>query len=112
MNRTEGFLSMCRDCPMMWRLQTGPAQDIIGTAQQRMRLYTPGMRIRKVFFHDELEILDRDGNLPMDHRTGLPSSTTVISYRSEPMRNRMPLSYDPVTSQFYDWENRVLQESK
>lgn len=46
------------------------------------------------FFHDELEILDKDGNVPMDHRTGLPSSTTAISYRSEPMRNRMPLTHD------------------
>ena len=51
-----------------------------------------------VFFHDELEILDKDGNPPMDHRTGLPSSTTAISYRSEPMRNRMPLTHDPADS--------------
>ena len=50
------------------------------------------------FFHDELEILDKDGNPPMDHRTGLPSSTTAISYRSEPMRNRMPLTHDPADS--------------
>ena len=46
-------------------------------------------------FHDELELLDKDGNPPVDHRTGLPSSTTAISYRSEPMRNRMPLTHDP-----------------
>src|SRR5699024_3954768 len=51
-----------------------------------------------VFFHDELEILDKDGDPPVDHRTGLPSSTTAISYRSEPMRNRMPLSHDPADS--------------
>lgn len=64
-------------------------------------IYTPGrpaFREYSVFFHDELEILDRDGNPPMDHRTGLPSSTTAISYRSEPMRNRMPLSHDPADS--------------
>lgn len=58
----------------------------------------PAFREYAVFFHDELEILDKDGNPPMDHRTGLPSSTTAISYRSEPMRNRMPLSHDPTDS--------------
>ena len=64
-------------------------------------IYEPGkpaFREYCVFFHDELEILDKDGNPPMDHRTGLPSSTTAISYRSEPMRNRMPLSHDPTDS--------------
>ena len=64
-------------------------------------IYQPGkpaFREYSVFFHDELEILDKDGNPPMDHRTGLPSSTTAISYRSEPMRNRMPLTHDPADS--------------
>lgn len=64
-------------------------------------IYEPGkpaFREYSVFFHDELEILDKEGNPPMDHRTGLPSSTTEISYRSEPMRNRMPLTYDPADS--------------
>lgn len=65
-------------------------------------IYTPGrpaFREYSVFFHDELEILNKDGKTPMDHRTGLPSSTTAISYRSEPMRNRMPLSqHDPADS--------------
>lgn len=64
-------------------------------------IYQPGkpaFREYSVFFHDELEILDKDGNTPMDHRTGLPSSTTAISYRSEPMRNRMPLTHDPADS--------------
>ena len=64
-------------------------------------IYTPGkpsFREYSVFFHDELEILNRDGKPPMDHRTGLPSSTTAISYRSEPMRNRMPLTHDPADS--------------
>lgn len=55
----------------------------------------PIQRAYSVFFYDELEILDKYGNTPMDHRTGLPSSTTAISYRSEPMRNRMPLTHDP-----------------
>lgn len=65
--------------------------DIYQPGQQAFREYT-------VFFHDELEILDKDGNPPVDHRTGLPSSTTAISYRSEPMRNRIPLSHDPADS--------------
>lgn len=64
-------------------------------------IYQPGkpaFREYSVFFHDDLEILDKDGNPPMDHKTGLPSSTTAISYRSEPMRNRMPLTHDPADS--------------
>lgn len=52
----------------------------------------PAFREYAVFFHDELEIKDKDGNQPVDPHTGLPSSTTGISYRSEPMRNRMPLT--------------------
>lgn len=64
-------------------------------------IYTPGreaFREYAVFFHDELEIKDKDGMQPIDHHTGLPSSTTGISYRSEPMRNRMPLTDDPADS--------------
>ena len=52
----------------------------------------PAFREYAVFFHDELEIRDKDGNPPVDPHTGLPASTTGISYRSEPMRNRMPLT--------------------
>lgn len=64
-------------------------------------IYTPGkaaFREYAVFFHDEMEIKDKDGMQPMDHLTGLPSSTTGISYRSEPMRNRHPLTHDPADS--------------
>ncbi|MDD6572310.1 MAG: multicopper oxidase domain-containing protein [Thermoflexaceae bacterium] len=64
-------------------------------------VYVPGhpaFREYAVFFHDELEIKDKDGMQPMDHHTGLPSSTTAISYRAEPMRNRMPLTHDPADS--------------
>lgn len=43
-------------------------------------------------FHDEMEIKDKNGNRPIDPHTGLPSATTGISYRSEPMRNRKPLT--------------------
>lgn len=64
-------------------------------------IYTPGQpafREYAVFFHDELEIKDKNGLPPMDHHTGLPASTTGISYRAEPMRNRMPLTEDPADS--------------
>ena len=54
----------------------------------------PAFREYAVFFHDELEIKDKNGNQPLDPHTGLPSSTTAISYRAEPMRNREPLTHD------------------
>lgn len=72
-------------------MESGLMADIYQPGKPAFREYT-------VFFHDELEILDKDGKPPVDHRTGLPSSTTAISYRSEPMRNRMPLSHDPADS--------------
>lgn len=55
----------------------------------------PAFREYAVFFHDELEMKNKDGKQPEDHLTGLPSATTAISYRSEPMRNRHPLTHDP-----------------
>ncbi|MGN0632102.1 MAG: multicopper oxidase domain-containing protein, partial [Ruminococcus sp.] len=51
----------------------------------------PSFREYAVFFHDELEIKNKDGQQPVDPHTGLPNGTTGISYRSEPMRNRPPL---------------------
>lgn len=53
----------------------------------------PAFREYAVFFHDELEINAKDGQPPIDPHTGLPSGTTAISYRSEPMRNRLPLGH-------------------
>lgn len=72
-------------------MESGLFADIYHPAKPAFREYA-------VFFHDELEIKDKDGNPPMDHHTGLPSATTGISYRSEPMRNRMPLTEDPADS--------------
>lgn len=72
-------------------LKSGLFADIYHPAKPAFREYA-------VFFHDELEIKDKNGEQPMDHRTHLPSSTTGISYRSEPMRNRMPLTDDPADS--------------
>lgn len=51
----------------------------------------PAFREYAVFFHDELEIKNKNGEQPIDPHTGLPSATTGISYRSEPMRNRHPI---------------------
>lgn len=69
-------------------LESGLFADIYNPAKPSFREYA-------VFFHDELEIKDKNGNQPIDHHTGLPSSTTAISYRSEPMRNRHPLTDNP-----------------
>ena len=74
-----------------YELESGLFADIYSPGKPAFREYA-------VFFHDELEMLDKDGNQPMDHHTGLPSSTTGISYRSEPMRNRHPLTDDPADS--------------
>lgn len=55
-------------------------------------IYTPGKKSFReygVFFQDELAVKDKNGHQPMDPHTMLPSSTMGISYRSEPMRNRM-----------------------
>lgn len=46
-------------------------------------IYSPGrpaFREYAVFFHDELEIRDKNGNQPMNPHTGLPSSTTGMLY--------------------------------
>lgn len=65
-------------------LRSGLFADIYNPAGPAFREYA-------VFFHDELEINNADGEPPVDPHTGLPSGTTAISYRSEPMRNRLPL---------------------
>lgn len=62
------------------------------------QLGKPAFREYSIFFYDELEIKNKEGNDPIDPHTGLLSSTTAISYRSEPMRNRMPVSHDPADS--------------
>lgn len=65
-------------------LDSGLFADIYNPAKPAFREYA-------VFFHDELEILTKDNQPPIDPHTGLPNGTTAISYRSEPMRNRLPL---------------------
>lgn len=67
-------------------LDSGLFADIYHPAKPAFREYA-------VFFHDELEIDTKDGEQPVDPHTGLPSGTTAISYRSEPMRNRLPLDH-------------------
>lgn len=66
-------------------LESGLFADIYNPAKPAFREYA-------VFFHDELEIRNKDGEQPIDPHTGLPNGTTAISYRSEPMRNRPPLA--------------------
>lgn len=68
-------------------LESGLFADIYHPARPSFREYA-------VFFHDELEIKNKAGEQPTDPHTGLPSATTAISYRSEPMRNRPPLTHD------------------
>ena len=68
-------------------LQSGLFADIYHPVNPAFREYA-------VFFHDELEIRNKDGVVPVDPHTGLESGTTAISYRSEPMRNRLPLTSD------------------
>ncbi|MGN0567863.1 MAG: multicopper oxidase domain-containing protein, partial [Acutalibacteraceae bacterium] len=68
-------------------LQSGLFADIYHPVNPAFREYA-------VFFHDELEIRNKDGVAPVDPHTGLESGTTAISYRSEPMRNRLPLTSD------------------
>ncbi|MGN0656225.1 MAG: multicopper oxidase domain-containing protein [Ruminiclostridium sp.] len=65
-------------------LDSGLFADIYNPAKPAFREYA-------VFFHDELEIRNKEGQQPIDPHTGLPNGTTAISYRSEPMRNRLPL---------------------
>ena len=67
-------------------LDSGLFADIYNPAKPAFREYA-------VFFHDELEILNKDNQPPIDPHTGLPNGTTAISYRSEPMRNRLPLNH-------------------
>ena len=54
----------------------------------------PAFREYAIFFHDEMEIKNKDGETPTDLHTGIPNGTMAISYRAEPMRNREPL--DPI----------------
>ncbi len=65
-------------------LDSGVFADIYPPAKPAFREYT-------IIFHDELEINNKEGLPPVDPHTGLPNGTTAISYRSEPMRNRLPL---------------------
>lgn len=67
-------------------IESGLFADIYHPAKPAFREYA-------VFFHDELEIKNKDGQPPVDPHTGLPNGTTAISYRSEPMRNRLPLDH-------------------
>jgi FtsP/CotA-like multicopper oxidase with cupredoxin domain len=70
-------------------LESGLFADIYNPKEKSFREYA-------VFFHDELEIKNKDGKVPIDPHTGLPAGTTGISYRAEPMRNRDASTIPPV----------------
>jgi FtsP/CotA-like multicopper oxidase with cupredoxin domain len=65
-----------------------------GTSADVHHPLLPDFREYVVFFHDEPEIKDKDGNQPVSPETGQPESTMPITYRSEPMRNRLRLILD------------------
>ncbi len=48
----------------------------------------PSFREYAVYFHDELEMVNRFGGIIIDPHTNQPMGVTAISYRSEPMVNR------------------------
>lgn len=73
------------------KIESGLFADIYHPVHPSFREYT-------VFFHDELEMKNKDGEQPTDPHTGLPSATTAISYRAEPMRNRLPLTHEHTDS--------------
>ncbi len=75
--------------------ETG-AELLSGTIADIHNPFLPERREFCVFFHDEAEILDINGNKPTNPMTGLPESTMSINYRSEPMRNRMRLIMDGI----------------
>lgn len=70
--------------------ETGEPVDS-GTVVDVHHPLMPDFREYAVFFHDEPEMKDKDGNDPINPETNQPESTMPISYRSEPMRNRMRL---------------------
>ncbi|MEO3215309.1 multicopper oxidase domain-containing protein [Romboutsia sp. 1001216sp1] len=53
--------------------------------------FKPSFREYAVYFHDELEVVNRFGNQIIDPHTNQPMAVTAISYRSEPMVNRANL---------------------
>ena len=63
-------------------LRSGLFADIYAPGKKAFREYV-------VFFQDELAVYDKNQDNPIDPHTGLESSTMGISYRSEPMRNRI-----------------------
>ena len=62
-------------------LKSGLFADIHNPFKESFREYA-------VYFHDELEMVNRFGGQIIDHHTNQPMGVTAISYRSEPMVNR------------------------
>ena len=58
--------------------------------------FLPSFREFGWFFHDEQEIHDLTGQVPISPHTLQPEATHNINYRSEPMRNRLRLIQEEV----------------
>lgn len=56
----------------------------------------PSFREFTWFFHDEMEIHDLTGGMPIDPHTFQPMMTPAVNYRSEPHRNRVRLIMEGV----------------
>lgn len=56
----------------------------------------PSFREYAWFFHDEMAVVDKDGQPPINPMTNEPDSTHTISYRAEPARNRVRLIMEGV----------------
>lgn len=64
-----------------YELKSGMFADIHNPCKPSFREYA-------VYFHDELEMVNRFGGTIIDPHTNQPMGVTAISYRSEPMVNR------------------------
>lgn len=62
-----------------------------GTVVDVHNPFLPHFREYVTIFHDEVPVLNRDGEPPIDPMTGQPDMTHAINYRSEPLRNRLAL---------------------
>lgn len=58
--------------------------------------FQPSFREFAWIFHDEMEIKNLIGEIPIDPMTLQPESTHSVNYRAEPMRNRVMLSHNGI----------------
>jgi FtsP/CotA-like multicopper oxidase with cupredoxin domain len=89
------FGALIVEAPGSWwtHPQTGAAVDS-GCEVDVHHPILPDFREYAIYLHDEMEIRDKDGKVPVNPETGMPDSTAAMTYRAEPMRNRMRLIMD------------------